>query len=90
MFFVACNRKYFAGSSSYYYFNIICSVCFLLKVFILSVVLCLYCVLSYCSKRVIVCGLIVVMCFLCYLSVVLLLYHCHRVKTHLQLIIIII
>jgi hypothetical protein len=59
-------------------------------VFILSVVLCLYCMLSYCSKRVIVCGLIVVMCFLCYLSVVLLLYHCHRVKTHLQLIIIII
>jgi hypothetical protein len=51
-------------------------VCFLLKVFILSVVLCLYCMLSYCSKRV--------------LPVVLLLYHCHRVKTHLQLIIIII
>jgi hypothetical protein len=25
------------------------------------------------------------MCFLCYLSVVLLLYHCHRVETHLQL-----
>jgi hypothetical protein len=33
--------------------NCICSVSVLLKVFILSVVLCLYCMLSYCSKRVI-------------------------------------
>jgi hypothetical protein len=36
-----------------------------------------------------VCGLIVVMYFFV-LFVVLLLYHCHRVKTHLQLIILII
>jgi hypothetical protein len=33
--------------------NCVCSVSLLLKVFILAVVLCLYCMLSYCSKRVI-------------------------------------
>jgi hypothetical protein len=33
--------------------NCICSVSLLLKVFILSVVLCLYCLLSYCGKPVI-------------------------------------
>jgi hypothetical protein len=73
--------------NSMFNFFVVFVVVVVLSLYLLSYLLCIHC--GRVSFNVVFCELcltecVVTSCNVCYLSVVYLLYYCHRAKTHLQ------